>query len=117
MAAPESGLQSRLDGSTRIRLAEHIQQVEQDASSLVETVEEIKEEHELQAHEISLLKERYFQDCSAAEAASFQASAEALEYNAEAFEHKASRDLWQARALAVQDRAWTWQIEACSLET
>ena len=113
MAAPESGLQSRMDGS--IRPAEHIQQAAQGASSLAEIVEEVKENNELQAHEIRLLKKHYFQECSAIEAASFQASAEALEYKAEAFEHKASCELWQARALAVQDRAWAWQTGAEAL--
>ena len=77
----------------------------------------MKEKHELQAHEHSVLKDHYFKDCSAAEAASFQASADALEYKAEAFEHKASCELWQAVALAVKDRAWIWQTEACSLDT
>ena len=82
MAATESGLRSRMDGNTRIRPAQHIQQTVQDASSLADIVQETKknEQHELQAHENSRLKKHYFQDLSATEAASFQASAEALAY-------------------------------------
>ena len=50
MAAPESGVQSRMDGSTGIRSAEHIQQAEQDASSSADMFEEVKEKHKLQPH-------------------------------------------------------------------
>ena len=70
MAAPESGLlnvlqcpvRSRVDESTIIKLAAHIQQAAPDASSLAGMVEEMQETHKRHTHDISLLKEHDFQD-------------------------------------------------------